>query len=140
MVLVWKITPEETDTKRKRQFNEVCKEVAAKVGHGAATLKKHYLLPEIQINWIEKGKVIDLANFKPEEMKFGGAVKTEKEKAKITKVMGEFKDEKLKTSHGKKVTNRKQAVAIALSEADRMKKGGTIKSSWFNGELSFLNW
>ncbi len=135
-----RLTPEETDAKRKRQFNEVCKEVAAKVGHGAATLKKHYLLPEIQINWIEKGKVIDLANFKPEEMKFGGAVKTEKEKAKITKVMGEFKDEKLKTSHGKKVTNRKQAVAIALSEADRMKKGGTIKSSWFNGELSFLNW
>ena len=129
-----RLTPEETDTKRKKQFNEVCKEVAAKVGHGAATLKKHYLLPEIQINWIEKGKVIDLANFKPEEMKFGGAVKTEKEKAKIAKVMGEFKDEKLKTSHGKKVTNRKQAVAIALSEADRMAKGGGVVPNYLKGK------
>jgi DNA topoisomerase-1 len=133
-----RLTPEETDTKRKRQFNEVCKEVAAKVGHGAATLKKHYLLPEIQINWIEKGKVIDLANFKPEEMKFGGAVKTEKEKAKIAKVMGEFKDEKLKTSHGKKVTNRKQAVAIALSEADRMAKGGGVFQNYLKGKKTKL--
>lgn len=138
-----KLTPEDTESKRKKQFNEVVKDVALKVGHGAATLKKHYLLPEIHINFIEKGKVINLANFKAEEMKFGGAVKTKKEKAKIAKVMGEFKDENLKTSYGKKVTDRKQAIAIALSEADRMKKekGGSIKSKgWFSGELSFLNW
>lgn len=37
--------------------------------------------------------------------------------AKISEVMGEFKDGKLKSSSGDKVTNRKQAVAIALSEA-----------------------
>lgn len=36
---------------------------------------------------------------------------------KIHKVMKEFKDRKLKTSVGKRVTKRKQAVAIALSEA-----------------------
>ena len=56
--------------------------------------------------------------------------------------MGEFKDKKLKTSHGKKVTDRKQAIAIALSEADRVKKenGGSIQSGWFENELSFLNW
>lgn len=117
-----RITPEDNDTKRKKQFNAVIKEVALKVGHGAPTLKKHYLLPEIQINWIEKGKVTDLANFKPQKLEYGGAVHTEKEKEKIAKVMGEFKDEKLKTSHGKKVTNRKQAIAIALSEAERQKK------------------
>jgi len=36
---------------------------------------------------------------------------------KTHKVMHEFKEGKLKSGGGKKVTNRKQAVAIALSEA-----------------------
>ena len=36
---------------------------------------------------------------------------------KIGEVMHEFKEGKLKSSSGKKVTNRKQAVAIGLSEA-----------------------
>jgi len=37
--------------------------------------------------------------------------------AKIAKVMHEFKEGKLKSGSGHKVTKRKQAVAIALSEA-----------------------
>jgi len=41
---------------------------------------------------------------------------------KVKKVMGEYKRGKLKSSSGKKVTNRKQAVAIALSEARRKKR------------------
>lgn len=40
-----------------------------------------------------------------------------KGKAKIHKVMEEHKEGKLKSGSGKKVTSRKQAVAIALSEA-----------------------
>jgi len=36
--------------------------------------------------------------------------------------MREFKADKLKSSSGSKVKNPKQAIAIALSEADRMKK------------------
>ena len=39
--------------------------------------------------------------------------------AKVEKVMREFKRKKLKSSSGKRVTKRKQAVAIALSEARR---------------------
>ena len=39
----------------------------------------------------------------------------QKNKAKIRKVMREFKSGKLKSSSGDKVTNPKQAVAIALS-------------------------
>jgi hypothetical protein len=45
---------------------------------------------------------------------------------KIKKVMGEYKSGKLKTSSGKKVTNRKQAIAIALSQAQN-KKGSKKK-------------
>jgi hypothetical protein len=38
-------------------------------------------------------------------------------KRKVHKVMKEHKEGKLKSGSGKKVTSRKQAVAIALSEA-----------------------
>ena len=41
---------------------------------------------------------------------------------KVKKVMGEYKRGKLKSSSGKKVKNRKQAIAIALSEAGRRKR------------------
>ena len=41
---------------------------------------------------------------------------------KVKKVMGEYKRGKLKSSSGKKVKNRKQAIAIALSEAGRKKR------------------
>ena len=45
---------------------------------------------------------------------------------KVEKVMHEFKDGSLKTSAGKKVTDRKQAVAIGLSEA--REKGEKVPS------------
>lgn len=49
---------------------------------------------------------------------------TKKEKqAKIAKVMREFKAGTLKGSDKKPVTNRKQAIAIALSEAGMSMKG-----------------
>jgi len=41
---------------------------------------------------------------------------------KVSKVMREYKSGKLKSSSGKKVTSRKQAVAIALSEAGMARK------------------
>ena len=44
---------------------------------------------------------------------------------KMAKVMGEFKEGKLHSGskHGMEVTSRKQAVAIAMSEAGMKKKG-----------------
>jgi len=50
-------------------------------------------------------------------MKLGG---------KIEKVMNEYKEGELKTSYGKKVTNPKQAIAIAISEENRMDTGGSV--------------
>jgi len=55
-----------------------------------------------------------------------------KGKAKIHKVMKEKKEGTLKSGSGKKVTSRKQAIAIALSEARRSgakipKKKGAAK-------------
>lgn len=40
-----------------------------------------------------------------------------KSQAKVEKVMHEFKEGTLKSGSGKKVTKRKQAIAIGLSEA-----------------------
>jgi hypothetical protein len=42
---------------------------------------------------------------------------TQGQKNKVETVMHEFKDGDLRSSSGRKVTNRKQAVAIALSES-----------------------
>ena len=44
---------------------------------------------------------------------------------KIGKVMGEYKDKKLKSSSGQKVKSRDQAVAIAMSESRAMPKRGS---------------
>jgi hypothetical protein len=48
---------------------------------------------------------------------------TSKMQAKGAKVMREYKAGKLKSSSGDKVTNQKQAVAIAMSEAGVKQKG-----------------
>jgi hypothetical protein len=45
------------------------------------------------------------------------AEQTEAQKAKIAKVMREFKEGKHKSSSGEVITDKKQAIAIALSEA-----------------------
>jgi hypothetical protein len=47
---------------------------------------------------------------------------------KVHKVMNEFKDKTLKSSSGAKVTNRKQAIAIALSEQRRQEDKRFVKA------------
>jgi hypothetical protein len=56
-----------------------------------------------------------------------------KREKKISKVMGEFKEGTLKSGgSGKKVTNPKQAIAIALSEANEMSQGGMMYNEIMN--------
>jgi hypothetical protein len=56
--------------------------------------------------------------------------------------MGEYKRGKLKSSSGRKVTNRKQAVAIALSEALHLARHNARnakgESKWLNKNLKKL--
>ena len=47
-----------------------------------------------------------------------------KKQKKIAKVMREFKGKKLKGRDDKTITNPKQAIAIALSQAEKMSEGG----------------
>lgn len=56
---------------------------------------------------------------------FGG-----KAKNKLRKVMREFKEGTLRSSSGPKVTKKKQAVAIALSEARRVRRPRRAKRTF----------
>ena len=49
-------TPSDPD-ERKKQFREILKSVAEKVGHQQATLKQHYLLPGVEESYIKSGNV-----------------------------------------------------------------------------------
>ena len=59
-----------------------------------------------------------------------------KGKAKVEKVMHEYKEGKLKSGGKKKVTSRKQAVAIALSEA--RKAGAKIPKKKKKSNINLL--
>jgi len=61
-------------------------------------------------------------------------------KDKVGVVMREFKEGKLKSSSGQKVTNPKQAIAIGLSEQRAMKgyKAGGESKAMVKKELSFM--
>lgn len=59
------------ESKRKKEFNKIIKSVALKVGHGAPTLKKHYMTPELESEFVDNGVIISLKDF----YKSGGEVK-----------------------------------------------------------------
>ena len=79
--------------------------------------------------WIEKARADkarkDLERLKTfEEEGLTEDVKlSEKEQEKVGVVMKEFKEGELESGSGKKVTDPKQAIAIALSEADKVSDG-----------------
>lgn len=63
---------EDTAAKRKKEFLRVVKQVAQKVGHGPATLRNQYLIPNLEQQYVENGKLIDI-----KEMSKGGQVYVE---------------------------------------------------------------
>jgi 3'-phosphoadenosine 5'-phosphosulfate sulfotransferase (PAPS reductase)/FAD synthetase len=80
--LLKRLSPAKDEKDRKKQLNDVLSTVAEQVGHGKTTLKNHYMIPEIEFNWIEKGQTIDLSDFKMiggNVMKEGGKATTKKE-------------------------------------------------------------
>lgn len=48
------------EKERKKVFLEILRKVAKEVGHGAQTLRTHYLLPNLESSWIKKGKIVNL--------------------------------------------------------------------------------
>jgi DNA topoisomerase-1 len=50
------------EEERKKKFREVLKNVADAVGHQHSTLRLHYLLPNIETEYVKKKKVINIKN------------------------------------------------------------------------------
>ena len=48
------------EAERKKVMSEVLQKVADEVGHGKGTLRKHYLLPNIEDDYVKKGKIPDI--------------------------------------------------------------------------------
>ena len=68
----------EAEKDRKRLFTKTCKKIAAQIGHGAGTCKKHYIVPELMEQYITHGKIIDLKS--QNYYKDGGAIQTPEKK------------------------------------------------------------
>ena len=69
---------------------------------------------------IDRGKINKRMTQMPTRQKSNSSKRSSsgtKGEKKVSKVMGEFKSGTLKSSSGKKVKSRKQAIAIALNEA-----------------------
>lgn len=55
-----KETEEKNERERKKIFLKTLRSVASKVGHGSGTLRKHYLIPELETSYIKDAKIIDI--------------------------------------------------------------------------------
>src|ERR1035437_4027047 len=68
---------EEDEKKRKKFFLKTLRSVAEKVGHGSGTLRKHYLIPELETSYLQKSVVIDISD--KQKYEFGGETSINKE-------------------------------------------------------------
>lgn len=50
------------EAERKKTMSDVLKQVAEKVGHGKGTLRKHYLLPGIEDEYVKRSKMPSIKN------------------------------------------------------------------------------
>ena len=53
---------EEEEKKRRKQLNEIITIAAARIGHGRATLRGHYMIPELEYEFVHNKKIIDMKN------------------------------------------------------------------------------
>lgn len=98
------------------EFEKIKLEQANRINHIASSFKESNTdseLVKMLDSDIKKG-------FDPDNDHYTDILKgqeTEEQKKKVKKVMDEWKSGSLKSSSGQKITDRKQAIAVALSEA-----------------------
>jgi len=71
-----KDTEEKNERERKKLFMKTLRQIAKKVGHGSGTLRKHYLIPELESSFVNKGIVIDISD--RDKYEDGGVVEERK--------------------------------------------------------------
>ena len=64
------------------------RETARKVGHGSGTLRKHYLIPELESSFISRAEIIDISD--REKYEDGGVIEKRKTENSITERVQEF--------------------------------------------------
>lgn len=83
---------EESESKnealRKKAFMKALRETARKVGHGSGTLRKHYLIPELESSFISRAEIIDISD--REKYEDGGVIEKRKTENSITERVQEF--------------------------------------------------
>ena len=117
------------DPKIARRISEIESEIGRKSSGTVTTpaMRKGGSVIKKSGSKAAKAGVTKFSPVKTKKLAEGGAVKasdfTKKQTAKVGKVMGEFKDKTLHSGKGGKVVkNPKQAIAIALSVASKVKK------------------
>lgn len=81
----------EDEKKRKKFFMQSLRKVAIKIGHGSGTLRKHYLIPELETNYIKNGNIIDISE--RDSYEDGGEIKkTINDVVKLSKTPAPKKD------------------------------------------------
>ena len=118
------------DPKIARRIAEIESEIGKKKTGSVATptmMKKGGSVIKKSGSKAAKAGVTKFSPVKTKKLAEGGMVKasdfTKKQTAKVGKVMGEFKDKSLHSGKGGKVVkDPKQAIAIALSVASKLKK------------------
>lgn len=77
----------EKETDRKKLYLKTLRSVAEKVGHGFATLRKHYVIPQLERAFVIDGKAIDISDRSTYED--GGGIESNKESeiAKIADIL-----------------------------------------------------
>ena len=79
---------EKNEALRKKAFLKALRETARKVGHGSGTLRKHYLIPELESNFIGKAEIIDISD--RDKYEDGGVVEKRKTEKTMTERVKEF--------------------------------------------------
>ena len=105
----------------KYDIEETLKDVAESAGGKLDDFDKDHIKSlareKVQYEWLQKEAKSETTNDKD---------LSEAEQEKVGVVMKEFKEGELKSGSGEKVTDPKQAMAIALSEADKIVKDKEI--------------
>lgn len=114
-----KDTEEKNERERKKLFMKTLRQIAKKVGHGSGTLRKHYLIPELESSFVSKGVVIDIAD--RDKYEDGGVV----EERKITN----DKEEKIKKylDNNNHIDSNKLREILGYSPSYPVQEVGSLK-------------